>query len=191
MDPLTASTALATIVSLICNFKQESRDNNALQTKDFIAYLDRHRFEDLKEFILRSTELSSEIDLLLKQDTELILAKLDQIDGILGSLMSQVTEIKGLARVIRPQSEVSDQAISILIQLRDSGAEQFIHVRHLGGIALMLPGGRPLAVQDERFLEDDLRSLASLGLLIPRDAGDHLAFSISRQTIKYLSLLQK
>ena len=192
MDPIVASTTFATIVSLLSNFKQERKDQKDLQTRDFVTYLAQHSFDDLKEFIVRSSELPTEIDKLLKEDTELILNKLNEMDRILASLLSQSSETKGLAHILRPESEISDQAINILSQLNDSGLEQFIMIRHLGGIALLMPGGHEIEVTEERFLEDDLNVLANLGLLIPRTTKDgDMAFAITRQGIKYLGLIKK
>ncbi len=106
MDPITAVSTYASIVGLVCNFKQEQKNRHDLTTKDFMAWLDSQRLQELKDFIIRSTELPSEIDKLLKQDTEVILSKVSEMRDALASLPDRV---EGLTQVIQSTHEQSDR----------------------------------------------------------------------------------
>ena len=105
MDPITVAGAYATIVGLICAFKNE-RKGLENQTKElFLSYLETQHREDLKEFILRTTELPSEIDRLLKEDTETILQKLNELRDSVVSLPSRIDNVKELIQSAQPRSE--------------------------------------------------------------------------------------
>ena len=105
MDPLTAAGAWATIVGLMCAFKSEQK-GRADQTRDqFLSYLDAQHREDLKVFILRTAELPSAIDQLLKEDTEKILAKLNELRDSVVSLPSRIDHVRELIQATQPRSE--------------------------------------------------------------------------------------
>ena len=57
MDPLTASTTLATIVGLISNFRQERGAKEALDHQKFMEWLEYHRHEDIKNLIANTYHL--------------------------------------------------------------------------------------------------------------------------------------
>ncbi len=70
MDPLTTSTTFASIVGLISIFKQERAERKTQAVQDFTRWLEEHKHEQMKEFILASHEVEREIDTLLRQDHE-------------------------------------------------------------------------------------------------------------------------
>ena len=125
MDPITLSTTLASLVGLICNFKQEKKDQKELSSKEFVEWLEFHKHRDLKNLILHTHNLSSEIDSLLKQNHELILTKLNKIDDILAFLLSHFKGLQGIVQLLKPNSQLSDQAISILRQFVNSNSDEF------------------------------------------------------------------
>jgi hypothetical protein len=51
MDTLTASTAFATIVGLISNFRQERGAAEQLDHRQFIEWLDYHQHQEIKDLI--------------------------------------------------------------------------------------------------------------------------------------------
>ena len=70
MDPITVAGAYATIVGLMCAFKNQKKGREDQTRDQFLSWLEAQYREDLKEFILRTADLPSEIDRLLKEDTE-------------------------------------------------------------------------------------------------------------------------
>lgn len=105
MDPVTVASAYATIVGLICAFKSERKAREDQTRDQFLSYLDTHHREELKEFILRTAGLPTEIDHLLKEDTENILHKLNDLRDSVVSLPSRVDNLRELIQSAQPRSE--------------------------------------------------------------------------------------
>jgi hypothetical protein len=67
IDPIAASTAFATIVGLISNFRQERGDRAALDHRSFMEWLEYHRHEDIKDLIANNYDLQAQVDRVLQQ----------------------------------------------------------------------------------------------------------------------------
>jgi len=188
MDPITG---FVSIVGLISIFKQERKAKEDQNRDSFFRWLDEHRHQDLKEFILRSKDLPSEIDRALQQDHEVIISKLKNIDEILATLLSKVEGVAGIAHALHPNAEVSDQAVSVLRQLVNSTSKEFGKYANLRlGTYLKLAAGVIINVQDIRFLEDDLKTLVNFGLLLPRfgSSGDEF-YGLTRNAVKFIETI--
>ena len=105
MDPITAAGVYATIAGLICTFKNERKSQQDQNAKQFVSWLETQHRQDLKEFILRSTELPSEIDKLLKQDTESILHELNELRDSVVSLPRRIDNLAEMIQLTQPRSE--------------------------------------------------------------------------------------
>ncbi len=178
-------------MGLISIFKQERKSKQDQNREAFFRWLDEHRHQDLKEFILRTKELSSEIDRALHEDHEIMLNKLDKIDEIVVSILSQVSGISGIAHAMHPNSGVSEQAVSILRQLVSSGqTEIWVHSSMDGTDLLLSPKGGRIKIEDSRFLEDDLKTLVDLNLLLPRTTSRGTQFyGVTRNAVKFLQVI--
>lgn len=88
-------------------------------------------------------------------------------------------------------SEVSGQAVSILRQLVDSGAQEFGKVGSMQSVILpFISGGGSVQIQDFRCLDDDLKALVNLGLLIPRVGSRGTEFyRATRNTVKFVQAI--
>jgi hypothetical protein len=127
MNPLAAATTFATLVGLICNFRQEKGEHEALNHQEFIEWLEYHRHEELKNLIVNTATLQTEVDKLLRSDHAKMLQKLDHIGEILVSLVGRLDEFRGLASAVAPGAGLSDQSISIIRQLVNSGTKKFYY----------------------------------------------------------------
>jgi len=191
MDPLTLSTSFATIVGLICNFKQENKKNKNLNTQEFVKWLEYHHHDELKEAISENQELAQEINKVLREDHELIISKLNKIDSILAGLASNFNEVKGLVHVLNPYSQISEQAISILKQFVHSGSDEFFKDDSFGGSSLNLSPSGPIEIEDERFLNDDLNTLVEFGFLHLRFSSSGTEFyGITRNAVCFIEALE-
>ena len=190
MDPITLSTTLASLLGLICNFKQEKKDQKELSSKEFVEWLEFHKHRDLKNLILHTHNLSSEIDSLLKQNHELILTKLNKIDDILAFLLSHFKGLQGIVQLLKPNSQLSDQAISILRQFVNSNSDEFGIIINGREYCLMLTSGGSMDVEDQRFLKDDLNTLVELGFLHPRIGSKGSQFyGITRNADRFINVI--
>lgn len=193
MDPLTISTTLATIVGLICNFKQERKGNQDSKHQDFIEWLEYHRHDEMRNLLANNFHLTSEVDALLKQDTEMILLRLSRIDEVLATILSRVDGFSGIARIVRPGSELSKQAVHFIRCLANSQSDSFVFIPQIGGPALLsMNRGGEIEILEQRFVEDDLETLASMGLF-RRKHGDNgmQFFGITREALRIVELISE
>jgi len=72
MSPIEASTALATLIGLICSWKQEWSAQATDRFQNFMVWLSHHHFEGLRERIYESEELQRELTALLQQDLSVL-----------------------------------------------------------------------------------------------------------------------
>jgi len=194
VDPFTATTTFATLIGLLCNFRQEKGDREALDHQKFSEWLQHHRHEELTNLISNTAALRTEIDSLLRSDHAQMIQKLDQIGAILLRLLSRVDQFRGLAVAIAPSIDLSEQAISILRQLVNSGCESF-HYSNFGGgdFCLQILGkDEGIGITEVRFLEDDLNQLTELQLLTPKysSQGDPI-FHVTRNAIRFIEVVDE
>jgi hypothetical protein len=188
MEPVTA---LASIVSLLRIFKQERGDSKKGNHQDFMEWLDYHRHEDLKSFIANTAALRTEVDKVLAADHAVMLQKLDDIQTIVATLLSRVDEFRGLSEAIAPNVQLSEQAVSVLRQFADSGADALYFISYGGGQFCLQPDkGEPFSASESRFLKNDLGQLAALGLISLDYASDREShFGLTRNGMRYLQAI--
>lgn len=188
MDPLSGVTTLATIIGLLCTFRQERAQRKASGLQEFLAWLDYHRHEEIKNLITGTAALRSEIEVLLQRDHAVIFQKLDNIASLLATLMSRLEDFKGLTLAVVPKAGLSDQAVSILRQFAEREADYFYYVDFDGGrFALATPDGCQIEINEPRFLRDDLDRLVGLGFLTrERSSQTTNLYYITRDAVSFL-----
>lgn len=72
MNPIEASSLLATLVGLICNWSQERSGQAKDRFQDFMVWLSHHHFEGICERIYDSEELQHNLYSLLQQDLSVL-----------------------------------------------------------------------------------------------------------------------
>lgn len=193
MEPLTNAGAFATIISLVCNYRQEKGASEALDHQKFIEWLEYHRHEEIKNLICNTAALRAEIDNLLRADHAVIMQKLEAINTTLATLISHVGEFRGLTLTMMPGAEISDQAVSILRQLVNSNSSYFICVLFLGsgGFSMQLEEGNHVEITEPRFLDDDLSKLCGLGLVSLEYGGDGTTqiYKITRSSARLIEAI--
>ena len=172
MDPLTAATSFATVIGLLCNFRQERGAAETATDADFLTWLEKHNHQDIKKLIEQNAALQTGIAKLLRADHKVMLEKLDSISGLLATLLSRVPDFRDVAVTMVPKAELSDQAVSILRQLAQSNSAFFFSMKWIGGFQLQLEQGGRIEFSDQRFLNDDLDQLVHNGLLSLTYSGD-------------------
>ncbi|HEV2691490.1 MAG TPA: hypothetical protein VG347_01195 [Verrucomicrobiae bacterium] len=158
MDPILASQTFATIIGLICNYKQ---DHAANQT--FPQYLEQHRFDDIKNAIAGTQALQDEVNRLLREDNVTIIAKLNLINDVLTQVLSKVSGFEVMAQQLGSGAMLSQQALHILVVFHRTNANQIV----LGDPPQLhlYPQGCGLGMLEPRFLTDDLNILEGLGFI--------------------------
>ncbi len=166
MDPLTAAGAFATIVGLLSNFKAEQ---SGTELTEFTKWLKEKHYEEVATAIERNSTLSKELSKILATNHTDLVERLSQLDSRIAQLADQFEGFGGLVNALNSKAVLSEQAISILRQLVESGAECFIEHKMFTGEPdeyLLIGGtGGKITYSDCRFIKDDLDSLVSADLV--------------------------
>lgn len=192
MDPLTLASSFATIVGLLCNYSAERKDTSDNEYQDFLDWLAEKRHDNLRSLIIENQGLSNSIHSLLNQNHEAILVKLGALDSSLTSLAAHLEGFRDIALAVRPDCKISDQAVSILSQLCNSGGSKFLEVKFMDGSAYQILDAtsepRQIDLSGPRFLEDDLLTLCELGLLRPEyNSQGHRLFHLTRSAAAFIA----
>jgi len=168
MDPLTSATLFATIVSLIGQFRSErSNASNTIETSEFMSWLSTNSHEDIKQMLESNTSAIMSIKSLLSINHEVLIEKLECLDKALATYASVLPEFSNLANNLRPNTLLSDQAINILKQFHKSNGSKILEMRMQGYLLLQIIDGNggQIEAEDQRFVEDDLKTLVEHRLL--------------------------
>lgn len=167
MEPLTTATTFTTIVSLVASFKSERKSQSNDEFQDFLEWLIETNHTDIKSLLEINTNATIGIKTLLNKNSKELQEKLSGIDEILASIASNIDGLSEIAKAVRPNSEISEQALSILRQFEEKEASKILESNKIGGRDyLFLDGkGGSLLYDDPRFLDDDFSTLYEFGLL--------------------------
>lgn len=187
------AAALATIVGLLANFKNERKTKSDNEYKEFIDWLSEHRHQELIDLLELNTNTTISIKALLNYDREVLLEKLESIDKFLTTISSQIGGVGELAQSLKPGNKLSDQALSILRQIEKTEASAFLVMKVMKGQIMMMlldGNGGQIEYNEPRFLEDDFETLVSLGLLLQDFNGKgESIYRITRQASKLIQLV--
>ncbi len=172
MDPATISTTLATIVGLLCNYRQEKGDREKLDHRTFVEWLEYHRHEEIKTLICDTYHLQSEVDALLREDSQRLASKLNNIEQMLARLLSRIEGFAPVVESLHPGIELSAQALEILSLFVTTESDRLVVFHAPDGPKFALfpgtGGSAPMyRVPQPRLLDDDVRTLLQLGFIPP------------------------
>ena len=165
MDPMISAGAFATIIGLVCNYKSE---HSGTDLRDFLAWLKEKRHEDIANTIQNNNALYEQLSSIITINHQQLLKRLEALDKLLSSVAGHIQEFSGLVSTLYPQIDISDQSVSILKQLVNSGAKLFMEHTAMSAPNeyILLEGGKgAIAYTEPQFIEDDLNSLVELGFL--------------------------
>ncbi len=190
LDGLNGANTLATIVQLLGLFAQERKDAADLTHERFVEWLQYHKHEQLVDLICNTAAIQGEVTNLLSAGQATILTKLGAIDGTLAALLSRVQALAPLALAVAPSSTLSDQAIFVLRQLASSSSRYLVFAEVPDGCVFQLESGDVLQYYEERFLADDLQTLAAHGLLTPEStASNFTTYRFTRVGLQFIAAL--
>lgn len=182
MPLIEASTILATLVGLICNWKQERGAQATDRFQDFMVWLSHHHFESLRERIYASEELQRELTALLQQDFAVLGTKMDVITGAISAVADKIDSLSQVGRAIGIDGEaLSEQAVEVLKVFDQLGARRMVVFDH-EPVCLFLFCQKAVKFSDGRFLETDVTALASMGFieLVDQNRSGNPIFGITR-----------
>jgi len=167
MDPLASAGIFATIVGLLCNFKTERSGGNL---DNFIEWLREKHHEDVVVAIQRDARLVASLSSILTTNHTELMDRVGRLDEALCAVAAHVGQFSSLARAVRPELGLSEQAVSIVSQLVESEADAIWEMKVYSGGAdeYLLMGGvgqRNVQYDEPRFIDDDLNALCDIGFL--------------------------
>lgn len=168
MSSLEAASYFATLVGLICNWRDEREAQADDRFQDFISWLVNHKFENIRDRIFESDELQRQLNELLRQDYGRLGDRLDSISSAISSISDRIDTFGQVARAFRsPSDAISDQALAILkIFDQKQALRMYVTDRtRLGPECVFLPSGGSVRVGEPRFLEADISTLLRFGFI--------------------------
>jgi len=109
-------TEFTELVGLICHFRQEKGDREALDHQNFIEWLEYHRHEDIKNLIVNTAALQTEVDSLLRSDHAQMQRKLDDVLMRLDDFKQLALALVGASNMLETRSRIgpSENAMTLL-----------------------------------------------------------------------------
>ena len=165
MDPLSLSSAFATVVGLLANFKAE---RSSSELADFMSWLREEHHSQLAQTISQNKALSNEISAVLAINHDELIKRITTLNVLMAQVASKVEGFSGLSRVLSPSRALSDQAKSVLQQLVSSNTESLLeHEDNTGSVNYICIGGSQdrINCSEPRFIKEDVETLVTLGFL--------------------------
>lgn len=195
MDPLSTATAFATVVGLVGNFAASRRGAESATYEEFMSWLTERNHQELVALISSNSTTSISIKALLGETRDVLIQRLESLDAAIAQLASGYGAFRDLAESFYPDSELSEQAISLVEQFVSTGAVKVLPSRYIGGmVALHVVDGAggQLKYTEPRFLDDDLNTLVELGLLrLDHNSKGQPLYVITRQAVKFVEARRK
>ena len=190
MDPISTATTFATIVGLIGNFSAEKRNAASATYEEFMEWLAKSNHDELVKLISEGNATSIGIKALFNESQEELISRLQNLDASIAQLATGFEGFRDIALSIYPDSELSEQAISVIEQFCDSGAIKVNSTSYIGGelkLTIVEGSSGNISYTDRRFIEDDLNTLVHIGLLrMDFTKGGIPLYLITRNAIRFI-----
>lgn len=158
--------SFATIVGLLGQYYSEKGSKAQLEFNDFMEWLAKANHTEIRSLLELNNQVTIHIKALLNQDHKIFKEKLDKIDLAITAFASAIDGFDVLAHAVNPNASLSPQAVNILEQFHMSGASKVLEIKSMDGTMyqyLETSGG--LDITEQKFVEDDLKTLVEYGLL--------------------------
>jgi hypothetical protein len=194
MDPVTAATTFASIVSLLSDFVAHRGSNEAKSFEMFMAWLTEQRHDEIRTLLESSTGTTIGIKALLGESQKEILDRLRSLDKSMAAFAAGIDTYRAIAEAVHPGAALSSQAISLLEQFHDSGSSKIIEFQMDSKTTLTVvdgPNNYSLAISDPRFIADDLSALVERGLLgLSHNGSGRRLYSYTRAAARLVESLR-
>lgn len=189
IDPITLSTSFATIVGLLTAYKGERDKHKEQNCEDFKSWLSEKQHQAVIDALKQNNNLQQGIEQLLSQNHEQVMEKLENLEKQISFIATQNPDFSTIAKAIDNEAGLSKQAISMISQLVQSGADYcFEHKLFTGKpnefLFLSKPG--KIQISEPRFVNEDWEQLENFNL-VRIERKKTLNFYPTRQAYKYYS----
>ena len=164
------ATGLVSLVSALGVYVQEGRHREGEQKEDLRGWLLRKNYKKVLDAIAENTELSDEINHILRMNHDDLVLQLNTIERCVASIASNLDGFSTLPELVAPDLVLSTQAIDILKVTEETSAQSLIEDRVLRGPSnfqqFVLSGGTTdNFTAADRFIDTDLDALVELSYL--------------------------
>jgi allophanate hydrolase subunit 1 len=95
-DWIGLANSFATIMQLVCNFRQERSESKKTELAELMAWIEYHKFEGIKSAIQGNANLQLEIQELLKRDVAEVREKIGIINDAVATVASRLDGFSGM-----------------------------------------------------------------------------------------------
>jgi hypothetical protein len=189
MDLMTAASSIATLVSLLGQFRGERQTVKEEDYKEFLNLLDETRHNELKTLIESNQQASDSIKKLLYEDRNVLLEKIESLDKALAQFASGFEGFSQLVEAVKPTDRLSSQALNLL-RLVEEVKGNLIMVNHfITGIRIWISGSHEnntpvFNITEPRFIEDDISTLLDLRLIKPKEKNIYLFTRVASELVR-------
>lgn len=160
--------SLASIIGLVFSYRSEKQKAEDATFEGFLMSLDSKRHKALIDEINSNHLLAQGIKLLLRDNHEELGAKLEIIDNSISAVSTEIAGLREISEALNANRNLSKQAISILVQLCESGGSTILERQGNRGKSYQILGvQRTIKISEPKYLEDDFGQLCKYDLLIP------------------------
>lgn len=193
VDPLSSATLFATFVGLLSDFSAERRNRAAASFDEFTQWLIETNHKEVVDLLVQNHTSTINVKALLNLGHEKLFARLQELDKAMAQIATGFNELKSIALAVYPDSELSDQALSILERFVDSGGSELAVVEYNDQPPSLqvLNGdngnGSVIPYSDTRFILDDISTLVTMGMISPGPVSNGIPIHrLTRNGIKYV-----
>lgn len=186
MNPLTAATTFAQIVSLLADYAASRGGKDVLDIRDLAEWTATHGHADVMRAIEQNQATTVSVKAALTEGRDELLGKLAALDEKISAVAAGLGPLDDLARSLRPNSVLSEQARDILRKFERTQATSAIenHSMDVPSSELFFLDARSegsLIIAEPRFYDFDIDQLVRMGLLLQeRNKSGERVFKLSR-----------
>jgi hypothetical protein len=188
MDGISLSNSFAAIIGLVCSYLSESRASSGDKISDFFVWLEETRHDEVKQLIIENKQLAISLKNIFQLENENILRKLDSLNRSLASVASHLDGFKDIASALKTNGSLSPQAIIILKRFYASNGSIIREMKYRNYTCFQIMDGirGMIEIEEERYLEEDLRTLCHLNFLMQSVDKQGRVFRLTRQAANFL-----
>lgn len=192
MDPF----AFATIVGLLATF-QSGREGKR-DIEEFKHWLEENNHSNMVSIIENNQNIQQQLTAFMNQNHDQVMSQLSTLNDLMVSIASHMQGLGDIASSFAPNNGLSEQAVDVLRQFVSSGCtkmHRFIsRTLDVGSTDDYLlenkDGPDNIEYSEPRFIEDDINSLVSTGLIIEsKSSKDSITYTITRQAVSFIDAI--
>jgi len=185
MTGLEISSAFASIVSLIADYKQDAQAERDGKHQEFLEWLEYHRHEEAKAMICNNAALLMEVNQLIRQDTRTLLERIEKIGDTIATVASRLGTFGGIASALAGPNQLHPEAMELLRNFVQHDWRCFGVVGSLGEPQFLIMEGQCGPFEgDMTYFWEDIDRLVDWGFLRDESSDGTKHYRLTRAAAK-------